>query len=204
MRAQRPRQARSEVRRQQIVATALVCFTELGFSETTMEVIRRRSGASTGSIYNLFGSKEELAAAVYLEGLRHYQSGFVEALSKNRAAQAGVKAVVRYHLGWVEEHPDWAGYLFQMRRADFMAAATVDIKKLNQEFMKNVAAWFRPHINSGFIRRLPVDLYPALILGPCQEFAREWLAGSARTEIKTASRKIANAVWRAVAGSGKR
>jgi len=204
MRAQRPRQARSEIRRQQIVVAALVCFAELGFSETTMEVIRKRSGASTGSIYNLFGSKEELAAAVYLEGLRHYQSGFVEVLSKNRAARAGVKAVVRYHLGWVEEHPDWARYLFQMRRADFMAAAVADIKKLNREFIKNVAAWFRPHVNSGFIRRLPVDLYPALILGPCQEFAREWLAGSTKTEIKTAGRKIANAVWRAVKGSGKR
>ena len=203
MRQQRQRQARSEVRRQQIVEAALVCFADQGFSETTMEVIRKRSGASTGSIYHLFGSKEELAAAVYLEGLRHYQSGFVEVLSKNRAARAGVKAVVRYHLGWVEEHPDWARYLFQMRRADFMVAAMADIKKLNREFIKNVAAWFRPHINSGFIRRLPVDLYPALILGPCQEFAREWLAGSTKTEIKTASRKIANAVWRAVAGSGK-
>ena len=204
MRQQRQRQARSEVRRQQIVEAALVCFAELGFSETTMEVIRKRSGASTGSIYNLFGSKEELAAAVDLEGLRHYQSGFVEVLSKNRAARAGVKAVVCYHLGWVEEHPDWARYLFQMRRADFMAAAMADIKKMNREFMQNVAAWFRPHVTSGFIRRLPVDLYPALILGPCQEFAREWLAGSTRTEIKTAGRKIANAVWRAMEGSGER
>jgi AcrR family transcriptional regulator len=201
LRQPRQRQARSEVRRQQIVQAALVCFTELGFSETTVEVIRDRSGASTGSIYNLFGSKEELAAAVYYEGLVHYQSGFVEVLKKNRPARAGVRAVVRYHLGWVEEHPDWARYLFHMRQADFMRSAKGEIKQLNREFIMRVKDWLCPHLESGRIRKLPMDLYPALILGPCQAFARQWLAKTVKTSVKTAGVKIADAVWLAVQGS---
>jgi AcrR family transcriptional regulator len=165
-----------------------------------MEVIRDRSGASTGSIYNLFASKEELAAAVYTLGLANYQSGFVEVLKKNRHAQAGVKAIVRYHLGWVEAHPDWARYLFQMRQADFMRSAKEDIKQLNRGFIKKIAQWLRPHQESGQIRKLPTDLYPALIMGPCQAFARDWLAKRARTSMKTAKAKIADAVWLTVRG----
>ena len=55
-------------RRQAILDAALACFTNKGFTETTMEDIRIRSGASTGSIYHHFSNKEMLARALYLEG----------------------------------------------------------------------------------------------------------------------------------------
>ena len=46
---------------------ALELFVTKGFLATTMDDVRRRSGASIGSIYHHFGSKEDLAAALYVE-----------------------------------------------------------------------------------------------------------------------------------------
>src|SRR5207244_57647 len=77
--------------------------------------VRRRSGASIGSIYHHFGSKEELAAALYVEGLRDYQNGYLRELEQHSGAEAAVKAVVRYHLNWIAAHQDLARFLFQHR-----------------------------------------------------------------------------------------
>jgi len=183
-------------RRRQILQAALACFTERGYRETTMEHIRQRAGASTGSIYHQFSGKEELAVEVYLEGLRSYQAGFVEELLRHEEAEAGIRALVGYHLGWVREHPDWAGFLFQMRQAAFMVASEERIGRLNEAFHERVAAWLRPHVRAGRIRRLPPDLYPPLLFGPCQELSRAWLAGRVRTGWKTAQRELADAAWR--------
>lgn len=199
MKKQRVRQARSESRRQQILQAALSCFSRLGFEETTIEGIRQRSGASSGSIYHHFKSKDELGAAVYLEGLIDYQAGFVEELERHGDAKAGLFAIVRFHLGWVAEHADWARYLFKMRRAEFMTTRETDIKGQNKEFIKRVAFWFKPYIQNGTLRDLHPELYTALIFGPCQEFARHWLAGRMRTEVGEASEQIGRAVWRALA-----
>jgi AcrR family transcriptional regulator len=199
MRKQRVKQARSELRCQQILEAALYCFSRLGFEETTIEDIRERSGASSGSIYHHYKSKDELGAAVYLEGLIDYQAGFVAELERHRDAKAGIFAIVRYHLGWVAGHSDWARYLFKMRRAEFMTTRETDIKGQNKEFLKRVSAWFKPYIQDGTLRDLHPELYSALIFGPCQEFARHWLAGRMRTQVGDASEQIGQAVWRALA-----
>jgi AcrR family transcriptional regulator len=180
----------------------LLCFSKLGFEETTMENIRQWSGASSGSIYHHFKSKDELGAAVYLEGLIDYQAGFVEELQRHRDAKDGLFAIVRFHLGWVAEHADWARYLFTMRRAEFMTTREADIKGQNKVFLKSVAAWFRPHIEEGVLRDLHPELYTAIIFGPCQEFARHWLMGRMRTSVQEAAEKIGEAVWRALAVAG--
>lgn len=194
-------QARGVARRQQIVQAALACFAEQGFGETTMEHIRRRAGASTGSIYHQFSGKEELAVEVYLEGLSSYQAGFVTELSQHTAAEAGVRALVGYHLGWIREHPDWASYLFQMRQAAFLVSSEERIAQLNQAFHDQVADWLRPHVVQGRIRRLPRDLYASLLLGPCQEFSRAWLAGRVHTSWQVAVQELADAAWRTLGTS---
>ena len=192
----RATQARGVARRQQIVQAALSCFAEQGYGETTMEHIRRRAGASTGSIYHLFRGKEELAVEVYLEGLRSYQAGFVAELERHTEAEAGVRGLVSHHLDWVREHPDWANYLFQMRQAAFVVSSEERIARLNGAFHQRVGAWLRPHVRQGRIRRLPRDLYPALLLGPCQEFSRAWLGGRVRADWEVAKRELTDAAWR--------
>ncbi len=188
-------QARSSRRREQILEGALACFSESGFDQTTMEDIRRRSGASTGSLYHHFTNKEQLAAAVYLEGLRSYQQGLLAEIKRHKKARSGLTAIVRYHLSWVTEHSEWARYLFQMRHTESVATTEPLITKQNEAFLEKVFQWIDPYVEKGEVKRLPRDLYLPLIIGACHEFVRLWLAGRTETEPAKAVGALAEAVW---------
>jgi AcrR family transcriptional regulator len=71
---QPPSSPRNDRRRADILAAALECFTRSGYEATRIEDIRSRSGASIGSIYHHFGSKERIAAVLHVEAIRAYQA----------------------------------------------------------------------------------------------------------------------------------
>ncbi len=196
-------------RKRDIIHAALTCFTEKGFTNTSIEDVCSQSGASVGSLYHHFSSKERLASAVYLEGIRDYQTGLVAELERHGQAREGVRAVIRFHLEWVENNPDWSRYLFQQRHAMFMADSEGEFARMNADFMARMSAWFRKRIEAGGIRKLSPDLYPAVLLGPCQEYARLYLEGSHVTPVNKAADVLADAAWTALdpatnaKGSGK-
>lgn len=55
---------KSEARRQAIIDTARVVFSEQGFAETSMSAIAAKLGGSKATLYNYFASKEELFVAI--------------------------------------------------------------------------------------------------------------------------------------------
>ncbi|MEW6079087.1 MAG: TetR/AcrR family transcriptional regulator [Thermodesulfobacteriota bacterium] len=188
----------SPVRQRQIIEAALACFTEKGFPATSIADICRKAGASTGSVYHHFKSKGRLAAAIYLEGIRDYQTGMIDILSKQQTAREGIFAIVRFHLTWVKEHPEWARFLFQKRHAEYMDDTEDEMKRLNAEFAKGMSGWFQKNIEAGTIKALPRDVFIALLLGPCQEFARMVVGGYAKSDVTVAARKLAEAAWAAL------
>ena len=197
------RAAATQRRRLGILDAALACFLERGFAATTTEQIRERSGASIGSIYHHFGGKEGLAGALHVEGLRDYQAGFLRELRRHRQAQAGIQAIVRYHLEWVQHHAAWARYLFHLREAEAIRAVENDVREINRQFAVEVARWVAPHMRNGAIIALPADVIGALWVGPAQQFARHWLGGHATTPLPKAARLLAAAAWRSLRAAGK-
>ncbi len=199
----KPRSAATQERRRKILEAALERFTSLGFAATTIEEIRERSGASTGSIYHHFASKEQLAAALYVEGLRDYQEGLVRELRRCRTARAGIRTIVDHHLRWVFAHPDWARFIFYMREPASVAATEGILREMNQRFFGQVAAWMRPHAERGDLPVLPEDLYVAILIGPSQKFERDWLAGRTRSDPSQVRRVLADAAWNSLRGRGE-
>jgi AcrR family transcriptional regulator len=191
--------ARGE-RQNAILSAALECFTERGFAATTVEEIRKRSGASIGSIYHHFGGKEGLAAELYLDGLAGYQAGLLEALEGKPDAEASIRALVKHHLRWVEANPALAKFLMNRRETELRLATEARVRALNRDFFPRVAAWMERHAHSGALRSVPADLWEPLLLGPSQEFARLWLAGRTRIALRRAERALADATWNAVRG----
>jgi AcrR family transcriptional regulator len=185
-------------RREAILDAALRAFTERGFAASTIDDVRRASGASVGSIYHHFGSKEGVAAALYVEGMRRYQEGFLEALTRERSARAGIQGVVRHHLAWIGANRELARYLLTHRTAEVARASDTQLRELNRDFFGAVAAWLEPHVRRGTIRKLPVDLLEPILLGPANEFARNWLSGRARTSIEEAAATLPVAAWNAL------
>jgi|AmaraimetFIIA100_FD_contig_101_735794_length_906_multi_4_in_0_out_0_2 AcrR family transcriptional regulator len=195
------RQSRTDARRKEILNAALHCFTTIGFAGATLADIRVRARASIGSIYHHFRSKEQLAAALYIEGLRDYQARFLAELDRHRRAREAVGGVVREHLRWVKRNPDWSRFLYDHRQSDFITAAEGALKELNEGFYRASAARWQDLLGSGEIIELPRDLMIAILLGPAQEFARNWLAGRTSTHLDDAARLLADAAWRALRNS---
>jgi AcrR family transcriptional regulator len=177
-------------RRETILEAALESFDATG--TTAIEEIRRRSGASVGSIYHHFGGKDGVAAALYIEILAEYQAGVARILGRAGDAADGVKALVRYHLRWVEGNPQRARFLFQSG-AGRMAAGE-ELKTLNRSLAATVAAWVegRPAI-----RPLRAEVFYAAVFGPAQELSRAWLGGRIRS-LRRLEGELADAAWRAV------
>ena len=134
MRKLNSKNKRTDLRRQEILKAALACFIELGYNNTGISDILKRAGATTGSLYHHFGSKEQLAGEVYLEGIRKYQAGFLSVLARQSDAEKGIKASIAYHLKWVESNKAWAQYLFRMRHDEFMTQKEEEFSALNREF----------------------------------------------------------------------
>jgi AcrR family transcriptional regulator len=182
-------------RRRDILDAALRGFAEKGLAGTTVEEVRRRSGASVGSIYHHFGDKEGIAAALYVDALRDYQAGLLALLEEGRDAERTVKALVRHHLRWVEADPDRARFLLSGRPP--RAAGT--IAELNRNALRATAAWVDREVAAGRMAALPIDIFYSVLVGPAQEFCRHWLDGRMRTSIRAAERALSAAAWRALA-----
>lgn len=51
-----------EQRRSELLAVAARCFSEKGFTATTMQLIAREAGMSVGNLYNYFSGKDAIVA----------------------------------------------------------------------------------------------------------------------------------------------
>lgn len=52
-----------------ILATAALCFMEKGYTETSIDDVARRLGATKGRVYHHFASKGDLFAAIFRAGM---------------------------------------------------------------------------------------------------------------------------------------
>src|SRR5215831_14403932 len=152
------RQSRTDARRKEILNAALHCFTTIGFAGTTMADIRVRARASIGSIYHHFRSKEQLAAALYVEGLRDYQESFLAELDRRSRARDAVLALVRHHLQWIRKNPDLSRFLYDHRQSEFVTAAESAIKDLNEHFHRAGFSQWQRFVDKGEMIELPPDL----------------------------------------------
>jgi AcrR family transcriptional regulator len=185
-------------RRQAILDAALHEFNERGVSGASIEDIRRRSGASVGSIYHHFSSKEGIAASLYLEGLTDYQQGFVAQLTAAACTRAGVEHGVGHHVEWIVANPELARFLLLGRDPGTVAETEGPLRELNRSFFGAVSEWMEPAVAGGELRELSSELLTALWLGPSQELARLWLSGRTTTAPTAALPVLAAAAWKSL------
>jgi 3,4-dihydroxy 2-butanone 4-phosphate synthase/GTP cyclohydrolase II len=193
-----PRAAATEVRRRKILDAALQCFSRTGLAETKIGDICSQAAVSTGSVYHHFAGKDQLAAALYLEGLRDYQDGLLAELRRHVTAERGIRAMVAHHIDWVVRHPDWARFLSQHRQADFLGESRAEIDAASDAFHSDVAAWLLPFIERGEVARLPRELFSPVVMGPTLDYMARWLAGGADGDPRRATQVLATAAWNAV------
>lgn len=182
-------------RREAILMAALDCFNRQGIEASSIGGIGRLAGASVGSIYHHFGSKEGIAIALLAEGLRRHLRQLESRLRKPGTARHGVRSVVRSLVDWVAANPAWAGYIYNVSSTRLMQAGRDQLKEVNDEYARVMERYFAPHFKSGAIRKLPKDCLPSLMLGPVHDYARRWLNGQVDSGISEHAELFAAAAW---------
>ncbi|WP_164021305.1 TetR/AcrR family transcriptional regulator [Pyxidicoccus trucidator] len=191
------RSAVGERSRRAILDAALECFTRLGWAATTIEDIRKVSGASVGSVYHHFGAKEGIAVALYIDCLRQHQEALRARLEREHDAEGFVRAVVTHHIAWSRANPEAARYLIQMRRDEAVSAAEPEVQEATGGFVRDGYARLKEYAKEGHLLRLPTTAYLPLLIGPAQELLRYWASG--RGELKAGIEKVlADAAWKSL------
>ncbi|MFE2324161.1 TetR/AcrR family transcriptional regulator [Streptomyces sp. NPDC059385] len=174
---------------ERILSAALGCFLENGVQSTTVEQVRKRAEVSNGSFFHHFRTKQDLAEAVYLQGLDRHQAELLAVLHPRASLRAGIEGVVRRHLTWVEENPQLPAFLAAPpgwsapREAPGIAAGS-------REFFHTVAQWLREH---GWSDEPSLAIVVAVWMGPAHAYTRRWLLtgteppGSAATALSRAA-----------------
>jgi AcrR family transcriptional regulator len=180
--------------RQRVLDAALELFDTHGYSATSLSEIRRAAGVSNGSLYHHFAGRDQLAAALLLEGLARYQQGF-RALLRDASAEQVIRAGVSYHLRFGIRHRALARFLLAPIEPEVITATKGELPAQNRAFQADVHAWYEMRLTAGELRSIEPTLRYPLWLGPAQELARAWLAGSGPSPARHAA-ALADSAWR--------
>ncbi|MET3133291.1 AcrR family transcriptional regulator [Oxalobacteraceae bacterium GrIS 1.11] len=185
-------------RKSAILSAAFAVFSEKGIEATTIDDIRQRSLASVGSIYHHFGTKENIAATLFCQGLDDY---WTQLITRTRAAPSAERAIhilLETHIGWVVAKPELARFLFSRRQA-VSPAHEEAIRQRTADHFKALFELFKPWFKQGILRRLPFELYGPLMMGPAQELSRHWLGGRISLDPRAAVDELSRAAWHSLA-----
>jgi AcrR family transcriptional regulator len=176
-------------RRQVIVQAALELVAEAGLPALTIAALTVRSGASNGSVYHHFGSRNGVVAALYDDSFRQCVDALLVTLDDRPAALA-VPDMVRRYLDWVVANPARADVLY--------AAVSEDVGDGKADAFAPVASWFAERMVAREIRALPPSALDPVVMGPAHECARRFLRTSGAFDLADVREIAAQAVWRIV------
>jgi AcrR family transcriptional regulator len=192
----------SHDRRDAILAAAQRLFLDQGYAATSIADLRAASGASTGSIYHAFKSKEGIALALFSRAVRRWADA-------TRAAQRGdtielrIRASVEGLLHWAADDPDGFRVMDLLRSVGEAGAAGAELTALLEEGKSNARVLLLAAMEAGTVRRMPWQAAQAIVLGPAYEFLRisrrHKLAAEERRELVDL---FATAAWATLSGEG--
>ena len=193
------RQNRTSELKNRVMQVALTHFAKAGIERTNVGDILKDAQCSVGSLYHHFGNKEGIAEALFIEGIRQFNSGLLAALLSRRTGETGVRAIIRYCCQWVTEQPALAAFLLS-REIKLSESAKRELKELDRAFGQALYDWFVPHVQKGELLELPRSLYIPIICGPTLEYSRLWLSGRNRRSPDDVSALLAEAAWQSIRG----
>ena len=181
-------------RRRAILDAALSCFLSSGYLSTSMNDIRRTSGASTGSIYHFFAGKAAIAEALLQEAI----AGWSDLTSPHPGtAEEEIKASVRGLVLWGLDNLPQARFLDEMRGLALFDPDLANIRTLIEAGHSAAATRFAQMQVNDAVRILPFAIAHALMLGPAYSYLRQAQATSSDEAARIAE-IFAEAAWQAV------
>jgi len=183
--------------RQRILAAALKLFVEQGYFNTNVPDLSRDSQCSVGSIYHNFKNKEEVATALYKEGISSFRKALEESLQGISGAETTVRTIVHSFLEFSEVNYQLSKYLWLSRHNEFMTGVIyhptrVGFDRLGRILTKTIKSGVR----NGEIRQLDANLIWTILFGIPACYVRDWLDGYNKVPPGKVAPKLADICWR--------
>lgn len=142
-------------KREAILKTALVLFTERGFFGTPTSLISKEAGVATGTLFFYFRTKEELIDALYRRVKEEAAEAMCKGLGKEKTAKAKLYRLGRNAVAWGIEHPDKMKFMEQFAHSPFVSTSAQEEGMSRFLFLKDL---IRDGIRDGSVRDYDPDL----------------------------------------------
>ncbi|MBF6222299.1 TetR/AcrR family transcriptional regulator [Nocardia abscessus] len=186
--------------RERILAEATEQLLAKGYPAFTVAGVRDRLGLSSGSMFHAFGSKAELAAAVYVAGMLDYQRAVLDRLdAPGIDAEQAIRAMLAAHLGWVEDHRELARFLFATLPDEVARSAEPELAQHNRTFFGALERRYRELLATADVGGDGYPVAHAICVGPAQEYCRQWVRGRVPAPPRTLTATFQDAAAAALA-----
>ena len=181
-----------------LLDAATQVFLEHGFAAASMDLVRQQAGVSNGSLYHHFPTKALLADALYAHTLRDFHSALLGPITGRATAQSGVKGLIRAYIAWVEQHPDRARLLHELRRTGDMTGGA-EMSVANTEAFGALGQWIATKVAAGEMRALPFPVWMAVVFSPAISLTPHWASQPLPAVPPKVRAALEHAAWVAVA-----
>jgi AcrR family transcriptional regulator len=175
---------------------------ESGYEQTTIAVIRKRSGVSNGALFHHFPTKDAIADALYVDSIVSFQEGLWELLRRRpRSLRAAVHGAIEHQINWIEANADRARFVYIRGNLDWDTPAGTQLEELNRRLAAAYQDWMEPLVERGLIRPMSMLVLTAIVTGPTHAIARRWLAGQLPSPLHDYLDELAAAACAALSGT---
>jgi|SRR5947209_1664343 len=188
--------------RARILESALACFLESSYEQTTVARICERAGVSNGTLFHYFPTKEAIADALYLEAIADFQDGLWLPLGERpRSFRKAVRGVIAHQIEWIEANVDRARFVYRRGTLDGDSPGGAELTEMNRKLATAYQKWLQPFIERGRVRPMSMLVLNAIVTGPTHAIARRWLAHQLDTPLHAYLDDLADAAVAALAGT---
>ena len=154
-----------------------------------IEDIRVESGASIGSIYHQFASKDEILAHLYSRAVSAYRAGLTASLRDHdepHDGHPGRRATSTCE--WIDSHRALARIMLHWDESELSEAGRAMLAEETRRFSIELDQWLKEAAGAGTIRSMPHELSAALFLGPLLEYGRRMVLNVTRRPLEEGMR----------------
>jgi AcrR family transcriptional regulator len=157
-----------EERARQLVAVADVVFAERGVASSSMEEIAERAGVTKPVLYDHFGSKDGLLAAVVLRAGEELASATLEAVNTAGSPEQALASGLRAYFSFIDRRrASWLSLLTEAAVPGSAAAAALEqVRDGQAELIARLLSADVPGCDLPRAR-----LYAQVVVGACERLA---------------------------------
>ncbi len=175
--------------------TAIRLFVEQGFTETTIRDIASAAKLSEGALYRHYGSKEELAWALFSRGFTEFAQELDRVQRQHRTLRAKLDAMIRQFCIFFDKDSILFSYLLLTQHAL--------LQKVSPD-MPHPMLVLRSAIVGGMARReIPKrdpDVATSMVMGMVLQVAVNKIYGRVKANLSDLADQLVSASWRVLRG----